>query len=90
MVMSLPAGVGDNDKCYSTLYGGINLIPNVACPNQDEFTIVLRVTDAGATNGPYQDFTYTIPIGSFASGVPDDPPPVPDQSIVGMSFGLQF
>lgn len=66
--MSLVAGAGDNDKLYPTLYGGINLIPLVDCPDQSTFTIVLRVTDIGATNGPYQDFVYEIPIQNFASG----------------------
>ncbi len=61
------AGAGDNDKLEPTLAGGINVIPSEACPDQNTFTIVLRVTDEGATNGPYQDFEYEIPIKRWLS-----------------------
>lgn len=67
-VMSLPAGVGDNDKLLPTLYGGQCLIPSVAIPNQSVFQVVIDVADAGASNGPTQRFTYNLPIESFAEG----------------------
>lgn len=66
--MSLPVGAGDNGKLEPVLFGGVNVIPKVNCPDQSTFEIVLRVSDAGATNGPYQDFTYLIDVQSFADG----------------------
>lgn len=80
-------GAGDNDKLEPSLAGGINVIPSVPCPDQDTFTMVLRVTDEGATNGPHQDFTYEIPIkrwlsngtvyGPFTLSVTDSSSPTP-------------
>lgn len=75
--MSLPAGQGDNDKLESSLYAGYNVIPAVPCPDQVTFTVVLDVTDSGATNGPTQRFSYAITIGASGGSPPPDPEPPP-------------
>lgn len=62
--MTLIDGVADNGLVQlGALGGGINLVPTVDCPSQPTYSILLRVTDEGATNGPSQDFLYTLEVG---------------------------
>lgn len=82
-VMSLPEGMGDNDKVHPSLFGGTDLIPLEDCPDQDSLTIILRVTDEGAVNGPHQDFEFELPIHKYAAGAPE---PVKYASGIGLKL----
>lgn len=88
-VMSLPPGLGDNDKLEPLLFGGINVIPARAIPDQARLDMVVRVTDAGATNGPYQDFVYSLPIESFSEGIQYGPFTLSVTDSLGSSDALE-
>ncbi len=64
-VMTLPSGLGDNNRVALNALTGTQVTFAVACPNQANLTLVVRETYAGATNGPSQDFTFIIPIEQY-------------------------